>query len=66
MGSYKHALLGAMSLLLAVNLFAVTARIYVRGVLVKAFGWDDVFVILSYVSFSPNYESISSALESWY
>lgn len=53
MGSYKQSMEAVMILFLVMNAFAVSARIYCRAVLVKAFGWDDVFIGLAFVSFSP-------------
>lgn len=44
--------MGVMILFLTLNFFAVGARYYVRLFLVKAFGWDDIFIGLAYVSSS--------------
>lgn len=58
MGSYKDSMEAVMILFLVLNTFAVGARIYCRAFLVKAFGWDDVFIGLAYVNNSHPHSSL--------
>lgn len=51
--SYTRSLVSATVTFLVLNAIAVSLRLYVRLGLVKAFGWDDVVLVLAYVSFLP-------------
>lgn len=45
---------------LVLNAIAVSLRLYVRLGLVKAFGWDDVVLVLAYVSFLPPFSQLAT------
>lgn len=51
MNSYKRSIIAAMSIFLILDTIAVAARIYVRTLLIRGFGWDDATLCLSFVSF---------------
>ncbi|ROW04798.1 hypothetical protein VMCG_04914 [Cytospora schulzeri] len=48
MGSYKNSLIAAMSVFLILDTVAVAARVYVRTMLIRGFGYDDAFLCLSF------------------
>lgn len=53
--AYTENMVAAMVAFLVVNLVVVLLRCYVRLWLVKAYGIDDVFLLLAYVSLKPTF-----------
>lgn len=49
MTTYKNSLIAAMSVFLILDTVAVAARVYVRTILIRGFGYDDAFLCLSFV-----------------
>lgn len=45
----KSGLIAAMTVFLVLDAVIITARVYVRASMIKAFGWDDATLCLSYV-----------------
>jgi hypothetical protein len=49
----KSGLIAAMSFFLGVDTVVIALRVYVRAFRIKAFGWDDAALCLSYVCAVP-------------
>lgn len=64
MSSYKGSLIAAMSVFLILDTVAVVARVYVRTLLIRGFGWDDAILCLSFVSSSAK-TLFADALAQW-
>ncbi|KAI7780597.1 hypothetical protein LA080_015880 [Diaporthe eres] len=47
----KSGLIAAMTVFLVVDAVIITARVYVRTFMIRAFGWDDATLCLSFVGF---------------
>lgn len=45
----KSSLIAAMTVFLVVDAIIITARVYVRTFMIRAFGWDDATLCLSFV-----------------
>lgn len=45
----KSSLIAAMTVFLVVDAVIITARVYVRTFMIRAFGWDDATLCLSFV-----------------
>lgn len=45
----KSGLIAAMTVFLVVDAVIITARVYVRTFMIRAFGWDDATLCLAYV-----------------
>lgn len=45
----KSGLIAAMTVFLVVDAVIITARVYVRTFMIRAFGWDDATLCLSFV-----------------
>lgn len=55
----KSGLIAAMTVFLIIDAFIIATRVYVRAFMIRAFGWDDATLCLSYVciilQFPPSY-----------
>lgn len=51
----KSGLIAAMTVFLVADTAIITARVYVRAFMIRAFGWDDATLCLSYVRASPRF-----------
>ncbi|KUI59691.1 hypothetical protein VP1G_06871 [Cytospora mali] len=51
MNPYKRSLIAAMSVFLILDTVAVAARVYVRTLMIRGFGWDDATLCLSFVGY---------------
>lgn len=49
MSFYKNSLIAAMSVFLILDTVAVAARVYVRTMMIRGFGYDDAVLCLSFV-----------------
>lgn len=45
----KMSLIAAMTVFLVMDTVIIAARVYVRAFMIRAFGWDDATLCLSYV-----------------
>lgn len=45
----KSGLIAAMTVFLVADTVIIAARVYVRAFMIRAFGWDDATLCLSYV-----------------
>ncbi|KAG8159845.1 hypothetical protein KVR01_010482 [Diaporthe batatas] len=48
----KPCLIAVMSLFLVLDTAVIAARVYVRAIMIRAFGWDDAALCLAYVGFA--------------
>jgi len=45
----SHAMIGVASAFIALSWLAVSLRVYVRGVMIRSFGWDDWLMLVALV-----------------
>jgi hypothetical protein len=50
--SNAPTILGVVGAMMALSTMSVLLRVYVRGLMIKNFGWDDGTIVLAFVSLS--------------
>jgi len=55
----SHAMIGVASATAALSWIAVSLRVYVRGIMIRSFGWDDWLMLVALVCYTSVFHGTS-------